>query len=70
MRWAGQRSGQRRVMRPVRFAYVVAASLCRGRFELAELDGSAFIDPAILAVAAPISYQIDSASSFPRHCTS
>src|SRR6202521_840681 len=47
--------------------YVVAAALRRGRFTLDELEGEALADPAILALADRVDYEIDPAASFPRH---
>jgi 2-methylcitrate dehydratase PrpD len=47
--------------------YIVAASLVRGRFGLAELEEAALGDPAILALADRVDYEVDPKSSFPRH---
>jgi 2-methylcitrate dehydratase PrpD len=47
--------------------YIVAASLTRGRFGLAELQEDALADPAILALADRVDYEVDPKSSFPRH---
>jgi 2-methylcitrate dehydratase PrpD len=47
--------------------YVIAASLLRGRFGLAELEESALRDPRILALAARVSYAVDPRSGFPQH---
>jgi 2-methylcitrate dehydratase PrpD len=47
--------------------YIVAASLRRGRFTLAELDEAALADPEILALAERVEYEVDPLSSFPRH---
>jgi 2-methylcitrate dehydratase PrpD len=47
--------------------YVVAAALRAGRFGLAELDAAALRDPATLALAAKVDYEIDARSTFPRH---
>lgn len=47
--------------------YVVAASLVRGRFGLAELEDAVLRDPAILALAAKVEYEVDPELDFPRH---
>ena len=47
--------------------YVIAASLLRGRFTLAELDEKAISDPEILDLCAKISYEIDPDSAYPRY---
>lgn len=47
--------------------YVVAAALRAGRFGLAELDAAALRDPATLALAAKVDYEVDPRSTFPRH---
>jgi 2-methylcitrate dehydratase PrpD len=47
--------------------YIVAASLVRGRFSLAELDEEALNDARILQVAAKVDYRVDPDSTFPRH---
>jgi 2-methylcitrate dehydratase PrpD len=47
--------------------YVIAAALRRGRFTLDELEDEALGDPAILALADRVDYEIDPDSSFPRH---
>ena len=47
--------------------YIVAASLVRGRFGLAELEDSALKDPRILQLASKVEYAIDPDSTFPRH---
>jgi 2-methylcitrate dehydratase PrpD len=49
--------------------YTVAAALQRGRFTLDELEDEALGDPAILALADRVNYEIDPASTFPRHYT-
>jgi 2-methylcitrate dehydratase PrpD len=49
--------------------YTVAAALRRGRFTLDELEDEALADPAILALADRVNYEIDPASTFPRHYT-
>lgn len=46
--------------------YAVAAGLVRGRFGLAELEPDALCDPALLALAAQVSYEIDADNDFPR----
>jgi len=47
--------------------YVIAAALRAGKFGLAELEESALRDPATLALAAKVEYQIDPAAGFPKH---
>lgn len=47
--------------------YIVAASLLRGRFGLAELEEDALKDPAILALADRVDYETDPNATFPRH---
>ena len=47
--------------------YIVAASLVRGRFSLAELEDAALRDREILALAEKVDYRIDPKSTFPRH---
>jgi 2-methylcitrate dehydratase PrpD len=47
--------------------YVIAAALCRGRFTLDELADEALADPAVLALADRVDYEIDPGSTFPRH---
>lgn len=47
--------------------FVVAASLARRRFGLAELDDAALTDPTILALASRVTYEADPASGFPRY---
>ncbi len=47
--------------------FVVAASLCRGRFTLDELEDEALADPAILRLADRVDYEVDPAATFPRH---
>jgi 2-methylcitrate dehydratase PrpD len=49
--------------------YTVAAALRRGRFTLDELEDGALGDPAILALADRVNYEIDPATTFPRHYT-
>src|SRR5688500_3426441 len=47
--------------------YIVAASLLRGRFTLAELEPEVLADPAILALADRVDYEVDPESGFPRY---
>ena len=47
--------------------YVVATSLVRGRFGLAELEESALRDAQVLALAERVDYEVDPASGFPQH---
>jgi 2-methylcitrate dehydratase PrpD len=47
--------------------YIVAASLVRGRFTLAELEEDALTDSRILDLAGKVDYRIDPNSTFPRH---
>lgn len=47
--------------------FIVAAALLRGRFTLAELAADAIRDPAILALADRVEYEIDRESGFPRY---
>jgi 2-methylcitrate dehydratase PrpD len=49
--------------------YTLAAALQRGRFTLEELEDEALADPAILALADRVNYEIDPATTFPRHYT-
>jgi 2-methylcitrate dehydratase PrpD len=49
--------------------YLVAASLSRGRFTLAELEPEALSDEAILRVCDLVDYEVDPRSTFPRHYT-
>jgi 2-methylcitrate dehydratase PrpD len=49
--------------------YMVATGLLKGRFTLAELEDEALNDAEVLALASRINYQIDRASTFPRHYT-
>src|SRR5689334_14345093 len=46
--------------------FVVAASLLRGRFTLAELEPETLSDPAVLALADKVEYEVDAGSNFPR----
>jgi 2-methylcitrate dehydratase PrpD len=47
--------------------YVIAASLARGRFTLAELEADALADGAIVALCDKVDYEPDPRSTFPRH---
>jgi 2-methylcitrate dehydratase PrpD len=47
--------------------YIVAASLLRGRFSLAELEPDVLADPTILALADRVDYEVDPESGFPRY---
>jgi 2-methylcitrate dehydratase PrpD len=49
--------------------YIVATGLLKGRFTLAELDDGALKDRAVLNLASRVDYEIDPASTFPRHYT-
>ena len=49
--------------------YIVATGLLKGRFTLAELEDEALHDSAVLAVASRVDYEVDPASTFPRHYT-
>jgi 2-methylcitrate dehydratase PrpD len=49
--------------------YIVATGLAKGRFTLAELEDDALEDAAVLDLAARVDYEIDPASTFPRHYT-
>jgi 2-methylcitrate dehydratase PrpD len=49
--------------------YMVATGLLKGRFTLAELEDEALNDSAVLGLASRIDYEIDPASTFPRHYT-
>ena len=49
--------------------YIVATALLKGRFTLDELEPAALADPAVLALAARVEYEIDPDSTFPRHYT-
>ncbi|OLL27421.1 2-methylcitrate dehydratase [Burkholderia sp. SRS-W-2-2016] len=49
--------------------YVTASALLKGRFTLDELEPAALRDDAVLALAAKVDYEIDPASTFPRHYT-
>lgn len=45
--------------------YIVAASLVRGRFGLAELEDAARTDPTILELTRRVAYEVDPDSAFP-----
>jgi 2-methylcitrate dehydratase PrpD len=47
--------------------YVVAASFARGRFSFTELDAASLADPVIRRLASCVVYEIDPASTYPRH---
>jgi len=49
--------------------YAVGAALRRGRFTLDELEDDALSDSQILSLADRTTYEIDPASTFPRHYT-
>ena len=49
--------------------YMVATGLLKGRFTLAELEDEALHDPAVLSLASRVDYEVDPASTFPRHYT-
>jgi 2-methylcitrate dehydratase PrpD len=49
--------------------YMVAASLVRGRFTLAELEPDALADETILQLCDRVDYEVDPRSTFPRHYT-
>lgn len=49
--------------------FTVAAALQRGRFTLDELEEGALGDPAILSLADRVTYEVDPATTFPRHYT-
>jgi len=49
--------------------YIVATGLTKGRFTLAELEDEALNDRTVLDLAARVDYEIDKASTFPRHYT-
>ncbi|WP_144109716.1 MmgE/PrpD family protein [Paraburkholderia sp. BCC1886] len=49
--------------------YIVAVGLLKGRFTLDDLDDAALADPAVLALAQRIDYEVDTDSTFPRHYT-
>jgi 2-methylcitrate dehydratase PrpD len=49
--------------------YIVATALLKGRFTLTELEDGALKDRAVLNLASRVDYEIDRASTFPRHYT-
>jgi len=49
--------------------YIVATALLKGRFTLAELEDGPLKDRAVLNLASRVDYEIDQASTFPRHYT-
>ena len=49
--------------------YLVAASLVRGHFTLAELERDALSDERILRLCDLVDYEVDRRSTFPRHYT-
>jgi 2-methylcitrate dehydratase PrpD len=49
--------------------YLVAASLIRGHFTLAELEPEALNDETILRLCDLVDYEVDPRSTFPRHYT-
>jgi 2-methylcitrate dehydratase PrpD len=49
--------------------YIVATGLTKGRFTLGELEDEALEDRAVLDLASRVDYEIDPASTFPRHYT-
>ena len=49
--------------------YLVAASLVRGRFGLAELEPEVLADETILGLCDLVDYEVDARSTFPRHYT-
>lgn len=49
--------------------YLVAASLVRGHFTLAELEPEVLTDEAILRLCDLVDYEVDARSTFPRHYT-
>ena len=49
--------------------YLVAASLVRGRFGLAELEPEVLSDESILRLCDLVDYEVDPRSTFPRHYT-
>ena len=49
--------------------YIVATGLLKGRFTLAELEDGFLKDRAVLNLASRVDYEIDPASTFPRHYT-
>jgi 2-methylcitrate dehydratase PrpD len=49
--------------------YLVAASLVRGKFTLAELEPDALTDERILRLCDLVDYEVDPRSTFPKHYT-
>ena len=49
--------------------YLVAASLVRGKFTLAELEPDALTDERILRLCDLVDYEVDTKSTFPKHYT-
>ena len=47
--------------------YLVATTLLRGRFSLAELEQTVLSDPAILALAQKVDYEADANAGFPKY---
>ena len=47
--------------------YLVATALLRGRFSLAELEQAVLSDPAILALAQKVDYEVDANAGFPKY---
>lgn len=47
--------------------FLVATGLTKGRVNLADVDGAALQDQAVLSLAQRVRYEIDDASGFPRH---
>lgn len=55
---------------PVRWSPLpVRETALKGRFTLDELEPAALADPAVLALAARVDYEVDPDSTFPRHYT-
>ena len=46
--------------------YGIACSLLRGRFGLEEIEEASYADPALLALARKVSYEVDPNSGFPK----
>ena len=49
--------------------YGIACCLTRGRFSLEEIEESAYTDPALLALADKVDYEVDPDSGFPKFRT-
>jgi 2-methylcitrate dehydratase PrpD len=47
--------------------YIVATGLLKGRFTLGELEDAALHDAAVLNLASRVEYEVDPASTFPKH---